>query len=206
MTKMPSGPPRANRQATGGSKAGVFDPANLAAPAEAAKTCEKNFVGAPNGARDDIKRIQKTIALLAERWPRCFFLHPPHRRPLKIRIDQDIAAAAPDIEPTLLGRTLGYYVNGIAYLDNCRPGAARIDLNGEVCGSVSPEDAERATRRYAAALKRSAARRRAVEVVASAPTSPAAPSTSPSTSPAPKRLGLADLKRLALERKQGTSP
>jgi ProP effector len=189
MTKRPSSPPRANRQATGGSKAGVFDPANLAAPAEAAKTCEKNFVGAPNGARDDIKRIQKTIAVLAERWPRCFVVFEKRRRPLKVGIFEDIAAVAPDLDPADLAAAIRFYVGNLHYLAACVAGASRIGLNGEVCDEVTAKDAESAALRFANILRRQAARRQ------TSPSPPPAPSTS-------KRDGLAALRAAALARKQ----
>jgi ProP effector len=153
----------------------------------------------------ELARIHQTIADLCWRWPKCFSVLEARRRPLKVGIDRDIAAVVTDLDRTLLCRTLSFYTNGLCYLDNSRPGAPRIDLDGEPCGSVSEEDAAHAAITYAKALQRRAARRQAKRAIVQ-PSAPlkieaiSTPATSPS--PAPKRLGLADLKPAAIARKQ----
>jgi ProP effector len=144
----------------------------------------------------ELARIHQTIADLCGRWPKCFSVLEARRRPLKVGIDQDIAAAIPDLDPTALSASLRYYCRSIGYLDACRLGMPRIDLQGEPCGSISEGDAGHAASHYAKALQRRAAKRKA-----STATIPA-PVTSPSPSSSPARLGLADLKAAALARKQ----
>jgi ProP effector len=141
----------------------------------------------------ELARIHQTIADLCGRWPKCFSVLEARRRPLKVGIDRDIAAAIPDLDPTVLSASLRYYCRSIGYLDACRLGMPRIDLQGEPCGSVSEGDAGHAASAYANALQRRAAKRQAKRAPATSP--------SPTTSPAPKRLGLADLKAAALARK-----
>jgi sRNA-binding protein len=77
----------------------------------------------------------------------------------------------------------------------CRTGAERIDLAGEVAGSVTPEEAANA----AAVLARRAAKQKA----AHAQLSPKA--AKPESATSPRRIGLADLKAAALARKQQTA-
>jgi ProP effector len=90
-------------------------------------------------SRDDIKRIHATIADLAGRWPKCFSVLETRRRPLKLGIHEDIAAAAPDLDPTDLSNALRYYVGNLFYLNACTIGAPRVDLNGDACGEVTAE-------------------------------------------------------------------
>jgi ProP effector len=84
----------------------------------------------------DRHNIRPILELLAERWPQCFVIFQARRRPLKLRIDQDIAAAAPGaFTPAELEIGLRFYTGNIAYLRACREGAARIDLDGNVVGA-----------------------------------------------------------------------
>jgi hypothetical protein len=62
---------------------------------------------------------------LAERWPRAFAVYQYRRRPLKIGIDNDIAAAAGAITTDELKAALRFYCGNIGYLLACREGAER---------------------------------------------------------------------------------
>jgi ProP effector len=84
-------------------------------------------------------KVHATIALLCERWPKCFVMFPQRRKPLKIGIHKDIPADL--IEPEILKRALRFYVGNVGYLSAMKPGAARIDLNGDPVGEVSEGDA-----------------------------------------------------------------
>jgi sRNA-binding protein len=156
------------------------------------------------------------IESLCERWPQCFVIFQK-RRPLKLRIDQDIAVAAPGVfTPAELEIGLRFYTGNIGYLRACREGVSRIDLLRNVVGTVTKDEAE-----YAAGI---IAHRRSKK-----PSSPAFPSVastraqvaekqaevetgltnSPAKSggiiveatPAPKRISLADLRAAAARRK-----
>ena len=76
------------------------------------------------------------IAALAERWPQCFTISKAERRPLKIGVARDIIAAG-GITRGDIGRALRSYTSVEGYLESCKAGAARIDLDGNVAGSVS---------------------------------------------------------------------
>jgi ProP effector len=145
----------------------------------------------------ELARIHQTIADLCWRWPKCFSVLEARRRPLKVGIDRDIAAAASDLDPAALTAALKYYTSNIAYLNACVVGAPRIDLNGEVCGSISERDAVRAALCFANAVKRRAARRQARPARSNKTAAP--PSPAPSS---PKRDGLAELRAAAARRKQ----
>jgi sRNA-binding protein len=110
---------------------------------------------------DSIRDAKAIIAELAQRFPKAFVVFEKRRRPLKIGIDRDIAAAAPDIDATDLSNALGYYTRNLHYLNTLVAGAPRIGLDGEVCGDVSEKDAASAGLRFANILKRQAARRQA---------------------------------------------
>jgi ProP effector len=165
-----------------------------------------------SSAPAELARIHQVIAVLAERFPRCFAVLEARRRPLKLGIDQDIRAAVPDIDATVLSAALGYYTRSIGYLDGCRVGVPRVGLDGQDSGSVSDGEAAHAATRLANGIKRRAARRQAS--ASSKSTSKSSPSSSPtslspsSSSPASssssssRRDGLAALKAAALARRQ----
>jgi ProP effector len=126
--------------------------------------------------------IGAAIALLAETFPKCFAVFEQRRQPLKIGIHADIAAAL-DGAITLeeLSNALRFYTGNVGYLRSLRAGAPRIDLDGQPAGVVTAEETAFAKTRLRAQRKNSA--------------KPAVPTA------APKRLGLADLKAAALQRR-----
>jgi ProP effector len=79
-----------------------------------------------------------------------------------------------------LGRALRIYCCNHVYRSRLITGATRIDLNGEPAGIVTPEQQ--------------------ADLRAAAKPSP------PSSPPAPKRIGLADLKAAAERRRQAGEP
>jgi ProP effector len=124
-------------------------------------------------------KFEQIIAMLAERWPKCFFLiYERHRVPLKIGIYDDIVAAGfPKAGPK---PALRIYTSNRCYVWALRPGAPRIDLDGNAAGVVSEEHALRA--------KEELSRRKQ--------------KTALTTKPAPpKKLSLADLRAAAQARK-----
>jgi ProP effector len=105
-------------------------------------------------------QARRTIEELANRWPRCFTVDPARRRPLKIRIDNDIRAALSGaIEEAELGAALRYYVGGIGYLSAMRAGEPRIDLDGNAVGVVTERDATYAAGQLAKLKAKAAAKR-----------------------------------------------
>lgn len=131
-------------------------------------------------------RAFAVVALLAERWPRCFSVFEQRRRPLKLGIHRDIATVLEGaVTVQELRSALRFYVSNTWYLRAAMVvGAARIDLDGNPSGSVTAEEAD-------AAAARSASRKRNRRPVSTPVPAP----------PPPKRIGLADLKREAQARK-----
>jgi sRNA-binding protein len=160
-------------------------------------------------------KSEANIALLATLFPAVFSSEPwqPHR-PLKIGIGDDLVArgvlGAREVNAALKG-----YVNRLMYQQCLAAGGARIDLDGNVVGEVSSEHrchAERLIARIearqlaeAAVVKAEAKNERAVRHAAMPPSELRSKVTPPSVQTTPPvsngRLGLADLKRAALERR-----
>ena len=83
----------------------------------------------------DLDKDDEIIALPAERWPRCFMLAEDRRLPLKVGIFHDLKA------PDQLSRALGTYCSAPDYQRRLQDGAARIDLDGQRAGTVTPSEA-----------------------------------------------------------------
>ena len=120
------------------------------------------------GTDDDQEgKHTRRLTDLATRYPRAFALekYRPHR-PLKVGVAADILACCPDLDRRKLGVALAAYTRRVMYLRGLVAGAARVDLDGNVCGEVSAGDAEHAAailasreaRRIAAAEAKGAAR------------------------------------------------
>jgi hypothetical protein len=92
-------------------------------------------------------RASSTLAVLAESFPA---LRSPVR-PLKRNIHLDPLAQAP-ITPDETAAALPRCCNSFAYLRACREGAARIDLDGNVVGPVTAEQAAFAAPKLAARM------------------------------------------------------
>lgn len=115
----------------------------------------------------DIQKLmnnKEIIAYLAEKFPRCFSLEG-EAKPLKIGLFQDLAEALADderVSKTQLRQALRQYTSNWRYLHGCKPGAVRVDLNGEPCGELEQEHAEHAAKQLAEA-KAKMAEKRALE-------------------------------------------
>lgn len=98
------------------------------------------------------------VNLLIEKYPLCFFAREQNRKPIKLRIFHDLAGVMPEAE---LAMALRYYCGNMGYLRASKPGAARIDLEGDVAGEVSPEQAAHARQQVLKLVERQAARAKA---------------------------------------------
>jgi sRNA-binding protein len=169
------------------------------------------------GAAKMSSKSEANIALLATLFPAVFSSEPwqPHR-PLKVGIGDDLVArgllSAPEVNAALKG-----YVNRLMYQKCLAAGGTRIDLDGNGAGEVSSEHrchAERLIARVKArqlaetpAAKAEADSERAVRPAAMPPLAakPKAIAIPPPVQTTPPtgsgRLGLADLKRAARERR-----
>jgi sRNA-binding protein len=104
---------------------------------------------------------EQVIAQLAEQFPKAFFVNPDCRLPLKKNIVDDIARMGVfDTQELLLVHD--YYVHDFTYQRQLLAGAARIDLNGAKCGTVT-EAEQRMARNAIEARKLELARRKAAE-------------------------------------------
>src|SRR5262245_4511237 len=89
---------------------------------------------APMSNEIDVKSI---IKQLVERYPKAFFMLGKDRKPLKVGIFHDIVADLGEaMSESELSLALGSYTNNSGYLSALKDGADRIDLNGDVSGSV----------------------------------------------------------------------
>jgi sRNA-binding protein len=144
---------------------------------------------------ESLAAVQAAIALLAEAFPKTFFMYERRRRPLKIGIHLDILAVMDGaITPEELSNALRIYVHNNYYLDVCRRGAVRIDLNGEPAGEISAQDAACAAGRLTARQLRQATQKKFSEPAPAKPESVKPESVKPDSES--KRFSLAELKTL----------
>jgi sRNA-binding protein len=78
------------------------------------------------------KQLDEVIALLVARFPNTFAVFQERRKPLKLKIHLDLIAALGEGEH--VNAALGYYCRNIGYQRALKPGAARIDLEGNEAG------------------------------------------------------------------------
>jgi ProP effector len=156
------------------------------------------------------------IAALAALFPAAFAAEPwQAHRPLKVGIGKDLVARGV-FGAREVNATLKRYVDRLTYQKCLAAGGARVDLDGNAAGEVSSEQRCRAERMVGRSEARQLAEAAAakVEAVSKAVRKAAAPplvldgrvivisppaETKPSTGSG--RLGLADLKRAAQERR-----
>lgn len=97
------------------------------------------------------RQIKDDRRLLAARFPRCFVPkgHGHVKQPLKVGIHKDLIAAGlvdeagHPLPAWRIRQVLHDYCTGRKYLAAQAAGGPRIDLDGEPCGEVRPEDAAR---------------------------------------------------------------
>ena len=152
--------------------------------------------------RDD--KADAALALLCERWSKCFFMFPGRRLPLKIGIHKDI----PDglIEPKILRLAFRLYVNNPGYLNATQLGVARIDLNGEPAGKVDEVDEKSAQARLNGIQKvrknrKQPRREKAVQDAVVAPPPAPSPVLPPRRQQPSQRDSLASLREAARKRR-----
>ena len=135
---------------------------------------------------------EATIRVLAEHWPRCFFLLEKRRKPIKIGIHHDILATGL-VSSAELSLALRWYVGEMRYRKACVEGAPRIGLDGEPAGVVSAEHAAMQRAAVLAIIKGRSARAKAKREAEQAAYAPA-------PEPAPEPL-VQERKPVVVERK-----
>ena len=83
------------------------------------------------------QRALKVRQTLQKRFPKCFRKFGKSKQPLKIDITADVIAAAPDINPNDIANAVGDYCSGKSYNAAMIEGANRIDINGDIAGTVT---------------------------------------------------------------------
>jgi sRNA-binding protein len=83
------------------------------------------------------------IAYLAEKFPKCFFVSPPSRLPLKANIIDDLEKAKV-LNNAKLAQALDWYQSHFSYQYSLIAGAVRVDLNGNRAGTVTPSEQKEA--------------------------------------------------------------
>ena len=103
---------------------------------------------------------KEVIAFLAERFPHCFSAEG-EARPLKIGIFQDLVdrvAGEMNLSKTQLRSALRLYTSSWRYLYGVKPGATRVDLDGNPCGELDEQHVEHARKQLEEAKARVQAR------------------------------------------------
>lgn len=104
---------------------------------------------------------KEVIAFLAERFPLCFTAEG-EARPLKIGIFQDLVARVEgeqNLSKTQLRSALRLYTSSWRYLYGVKPGAIRVDLDGNPCGELEEQHVEHARKQLEEAKARVQAQR-----------------------------------------------
>lgn len=104
---------------------------------------------------------KEVIAFLAERFPLCFTAEG-EARPLKIGIFQDLVERVEgemSLSKTQLRSALRLYTSSWRYLYGIKPGATRVDLDGNPCGSLDDQHVEHARKQLEEAKARVQAQR-----------------------------------------------
>ncbi|EAR7458918.1 RNA chaperone ProQ [Salmonella enterica] len=104
---------------------------------------------------------KEVIAFLAERFPHCFSAEG-EARPLKIGIFQDLVervGGEMNLSKTQLRSALRLYTSSWRYLYGVKPGATRVDLDGNPCGELEEQHVEYARKQLEEAKARVQAQR-----------------------------------------------
>ena len=93
------------------------------------------------------KNNMRIRGVLVAHFPGCFL--PPHtpKRPLKIGVFEEVLSFFPALNEKHLRRALADYTSGPSYQAMMLEGAPRYDLNGDISGFVTPEQAAHASKK-----------------------------------------------------------
>jgi ProP effector len=119
---------------------------------------------------EKLKNSKEVIAYVAECFPKCFTLEG-EAKPLKIGIFQDLAERLsddPKVSKTQLRAALRQYTSSWRYLHCIKPGAVRVDLDGNACGELEEEHIEHAKTALAESKAKVQARKKQNEAKAKA--------------------------------------
>jgi sRNA-binding protein len=159
-----------------------------------------------------IDAARQHIAALSELFPACIVADKwETHRPLKVGMHADLLATGL-LTPREVRNALVVYTGRLQYQRALAAGGPRFDLDGNVVGEVAADEIEHAravvaqmeakvlAQAEAARIEKAERKRVARQARQTKPKAP------PSDSTAPRRLGLSDLKRAAVERRNGGAP
>jgi ProP effector len=89
------------------------------------------------------------IAMLCEKFPKAFVMYEQRRRPLKLGIHRDVAAALPALSVMEIKTAMRCYCGNLGYNRACVEGAARIDFDGNAVGTITADEAANAKHQVA---------------------------------------------------------
>ncbi len=94
-----------------------------------------------------VDKVKELVAMLNERFPKCFILEG-EVKPFKVGILQEVLDICAQDEKyaacskTIVRKALRYYTHRQEYLNSLKVGAERVDLEGNVTGTVETEHEE----------------------------------------------------------------
>jgi sRNA-binding protein len=80
---------------------------------------------------------ERAIEILAEHYPKCFFIDPQSRQPLKKNLAMDLHHDGCPLSMVEIEQALDWYMQHFAYRYALKAGVKRIDLNGHEVGTVT---------------------------------------------------------------------
>lgn len=135
-------------------------------------------VEAADRSNNWLKGVLETLGILREWFPPAFSAGRP--RPLKVGIHKDLAEKASAISTGVIARAMRYHTQSDRYLRALKPGAARVDLDGNAVGEVTADEAAFAQVRLGRVKERVKAKAQAAKAAGSAASaSPAPTATTP---------------------------
>ncbi len=111
---------------------------------------------------EKLTNSKAVIAYIAEQFPNCFSVEG-EAKPLKIGIFEDLAARLDGdtrVSKTQLRAALRQYTSSWRYLHGVKPGAVRVDLDGNACGELEEEHIEHARKALEESKAKAAERRK----------------------------------------------
>jgi len=85
----------------------------------------------------DRQELEVSIQILATKYPRCFFVNPGLRRPLKKNIVADLQKDGIAMTSELISASIDWYKSYIRYQYCLEAGAKCLDLEGKEAGTVT---------------------------------------------------------------------
>ena len=96
---------------------------------------------------------EDVIRKLAEKYPKCFFVDPRQRRPLKKNILADLQNDGFPAAYEPMSAAIEWYMSHFSYRYALEAGAKRVDLNGKEVGTVTEQETSLLRRKTETTIK-----------------------------------------------------